>query len=85
MRLPFLILILDSSLSCRKFVWDNPNDTINPKTEPASLKDGLVAYYPFSGNANDVSRNGNNETVFGATLVEDSALTRVEITNLANN
>jgi len=28
--------------------------------QPAFLKDGLVAYYPFNGNANDVSGNGNN-------------------------
>ncbi|MBF0101418.1 MAG: hypothetical protein HQK77_10970, partial [Desulfobacterales bacterium] len=26
----------------------------------ASLTDGLVAYYPFNGNANDESGNGNN-------------------------
>jgi uncharacterized protein (TIGR02145 family) len=32
---------------------------------------GLVAYYPFSGNANDVSGNGNNGTVVGATLTTD--------------
>ena len=30
--------------------------------------DGLVAYYTFNGNANDVSGNGNNGTVSGATL-----------------
>ena len=30
--------------------------------------DGLVAYYPFNGNANDASGNGNNGTVSGATL-----------------
>jgi hypothetical protein len=41
-------------------VWDNPYDTKNPLTEPASLKNGLVAYYPFNGNANDESGNGNN-------------------------
>ena len=29
---------------------------------------GLIAYYPLAGNANDVSGNGNNGTVFGATL-----------------
>ncbi|GEM_PF-3704299 len=29
---------------------------------------GLVAYYPFNGNANDESGNGNNGTVNGATL-----------------
>lgn len=29
---------------------------------------GLVAYYPFNGNANDESGNGNNGTVHGVTL-----------------
>jgi hypothetical protein len=71
MRLLLLVLILISSLSCRKFVWDNPNDTINSTSEPAGLKDGLVAYYPFNGNANDESGNGNNGIVNGARLVED--------------
>lgn len=33
--------------------------------------DGLVAYYPFNGNANDESGNGNNGTVYGATLTTD--------------
>ena len=28
--------------------------------QPASLKEGLVAYYPFNGNANDESGNGRN-------------------------
>jgi hypothetical protein len=32
---------------------------------------GLVAYYPFSGNANDESANGNNGTVNGASLTTD--------------
>jgi hypothetical protein len=32
---------------------------------------GLVAYYPFNGNANDASGNGNNGTVNGATLTSD--------------
>jgi len=31
----------------------------------------LVAYYPFNGNANDESGNGNNGTVNGATLTTD--------------
>jgi hypothetical protein len=35
------------------------------------LNDGLVAYYPFNGNANDKSGNGNHGTVHGATLTED--------------
>ena len=31
----------------------------------------LVAYYPFNGNANDESENGNHGTVSGATLTTD--------------
>ena len=33
--------------------------------------DGLVAYYPFNGNANDKSGNGCHGTVYGATLTAD--------------
>jgi hypothetical protein len=33
--------------------------------------DGLVAYYPFNGNANDASDCGNDGTVSGATLAAD--------------
>ena len=36
-----------------------------------SLVDGLVAYYPFCGNAKDGSGNSNNGTVNGATLTTD--------------
>ncbi len=32
---------------------------------------GLVGWWPFNGNANDESGNGNNGTVNGATLAED--------------
>jgi hypothetical protein len=34
-------------------------------------QEGLIAYYPFDGNANDESGNGNNGTVHGATLTTD--------------
>lgn len=37
----------------------------------AAISDGLVAYYPFNGNANDASGNGYNGAVNGATLVAD--------------
>jgi uncharacterized protein (TIGR02145 family) len=40
-------------------------------TPITTLNDGLVAYYPFSGNANDESGNGNNGVVNGATLTTD--------------
>ena len=32
---------------------------------------GLVAYYPFTGNTNDISGNNLNGTVTGATLISD--------------
>jgi PKD repeat protein len=45
--------------------------TVNePASEPIPT-DGLVAYYPFNGNANDESGNGNNGTVYGATATTD--------------
>lgn len=37
----------------------------------ADLNDGLVAYYPFNGNANDASNNENNGIVYGATLTKN--------------
>jgi len=43
----------------------------NKSQLPANLQQGLVAYYPFCGNANDESGNGNNGTVNGATLTTD--------------
>mgnify|MGYP002066852661 CR=1 FL=1 len=33
--------------------------------------DGLVAYYPFNGNANDESGNGDNGVITGAALTMD--------------
>jgi hypothetical protein len=39
-----------------------------PSYVPAN---GLVGWWPFNGNANDVSGNGNNGTVYGATLTTD--------------
>jgi hypothetical protein len=35
------------------------------------IESGLVAYYPFNGNANDESGNGNDGNVTGATLTSD--------------
>jgi hypothetical protein len=41
------------------------------KNVVADLNEGLVAYYPFDGNAQDASGNGNHATVYGATLMTD--------------
>jgi hypothetical protein len=49
-------------------------DKVINKNQPkidAGVKDGLVAYYPFNGNANDASGNKNHGIVHGATLTED--------------
>ena len=39
--------------------------------DSSSLNDGLLAYYPFNGNANDESGNGNDGMVHGASLTND--------------
>jgi hypothetical protein len=40
-------------------------------TNDINLKNGLVAYYPFTGNAGDSSGNGNHGAVNGAVLTTD--------------
>jgi hypothetical protein len=40
-------------------------------TPDIDLTNGLVAYYPFNGNANDESGNGNHGVVYGAILTAD--------------
>ena len=47
----------------------NYSDTCNAVS--GSLVNGLVAYYPFCGNANDQSGNGLNGVVNGAALITD--------------
>jgi hypothetical protein len=45
---------------------------ISAQSIPASVpKTGLIAWYPFNGNAIDESGNGNNGIVYGATLIPD--------------
>ncbi len=38
---------------------------------PINLNSGLVAFYPFTGSANDLSVNGNNGSINGASLTKD--------------
>ena len=49
----------------------NSANSTGSNTLPTNLQNGLVGYWPFNGNANDVSRNGNNGTVNGAMLTSD--------------
>ncbi|MBK7031388.1 MAG: hypothetical protein IPH45_20325 [Bacteroidales bacterium] len=45
---------------------------LNQKTCGGGIPtNGLSAWYPFNGNANDLSGNGNDGTVNGATLTTD--------------
>lgn len=61
---------------------DNCTDTYNPDQADVNnngkgnacdvnLNTGLVAYYPFDGNANDVSEKRNNGIVYGPVLTTD--------------
>ena len=54
---------------------------MNDLTNSINLTNGLIAYYPFTGNANDYSGNGNNGVVYGAILTSD----RNGISNTAYN
>jgi len=46
--------------------------TATAQTPPTYVPtEGLAGWWPFNGNANDESGNGNNGTVNGATLTED--------------
>jgi len=59
MKKIFLLVSLLLNLSCFAQV---------PAYAPSN---GIVAFWPFSGNANDATGNGNNGTVNGATLTTD--------------
>jgi hypothetical protein len=45
--------------------------TINAQVPSYVPTNGLIGYWPFEGNANDISGNNNNGTVNGATLNQD--------------
>jgi uncharacterized repeat protein (TIGR01451 family) len=45
--------------------------TLNNDILPSNLQNGLVAYWPFNGNANDAVNNNYNANVLGCTLSTD--------------
>jgi hypothetical protein len=53
------------------FIFGAPTFQPTALILPSSLRTGLVAYYPFDGNANDQSGNGNNGVAYGASLTTD--------------
>ena len=42
---------------------------VSSHAQPSFLTNGLVAYYPFNGNANDASGNKNNGTIYGGVVL----------------
>ena len=57
----FILVVLSIALlSCKN------NDVVTVKLTPSFIPtDGLIAWYPFNGNVNDESGNGNNGTITG--------------------
>lgn len=49
---------------------NSTKNTFQP-LESSVPTDGLLAFWSFNGNANDSSKNGNNGSVYGATLIND--------------
>ena len=69
------IAIYNRALSQEEITALYTGEPVNPPTAcnplPSNLQNGLVGYWPFCGNANDESGNGNNGTVNGANSTED--------------
>ena len=61
----------DTSNAITMIVHPLPANIGQASGVPPSLQNGLVAYYPFNGNANDESGNGHNGLVNGASLTSD--------------
>jgi hypothetical protein len=67
-------LIFDGLIVGRTWSSVTTLSTSSGSTLPSYVPtNGLVAYYPFNGNANDASGNGNNGTINGATLTTDKS------------
>jgi len=66
---PSLIFENNSIPEAHKPIWGTCPEIQGTDEIPLYIPtDGLVAWYPFNGNANDESGNGNNGTVNGAIL-----------------
>src|SRR5688572_24766373 len=70
MRKHYLFLLLLSALAIISCEKDCPEEVTTPPTN-VNLTNGLLAYYPFTGNANDASGKNNNGTLVGSTLTYD--------------
>jgi hypothetical protein len=60
-----------SSDSIKSYQGDNENGPLEIVLTSLSISEGLIAYYPFNGNAIDESDNAYDGTVSGAILTSD--------------
>ena len=73
----FTVFLLDDDTEDRDGDGFTDGQEAEAGTDPDSntsmpgIDYGLVAWYPFDGNASDMSGNGNHGTVYGATLGTD--------------
>tara|TARA_B110000503_G_scaffold140014_1_gene229791 strand:- start:887 stop:1663 length:777 start_codon:yes stop_codon:yes gene_type:complete len=75
----FLSLVI-LSVGCHPDgIWEDASysveNLVEPMVEPivitSTIKNGLIAWYPFNGNANDESGNGNTGNIIGAGLTSN--------------
>lgn len=59
------------TLCLDSLAWGSTLNACTSAQLPVSLRSGLMGYWPFCGNANDISGNNYNGTVTGATLTTD--------------
>lgn len=78
MRPIYYLLFILILASCEVDVTIGPKNTTYNRTivnapivNTDTLQSGLIAYYPFNGNANDETLNKNHGTSHGATLTDD--------------
>ncbi len=65
------ILSINNQISILNLQYNNLSKLFNNLILQTSISNGLVAYFPLNGNANDSSSNGNNGVVNGASLTAD--------------
>lgn len=69
-------VILTFELTVTDSEEDMSIDDINVLVKPIDLEDGLVAYYPFDGDANDYSGNGHNGVENGGVTYSNGPIGR---------
>lgn len=64
-------IVWDALAEHPDIIYDNVKFKVVADDGVVDLTTGLIAYYPFNGNANDESGNSNNGSINGAALAPD--------------